>query len=68
MKTLNNQMRLTAMTYNLKRVCEEISKTQDPELVHPSDKKYTQSLEKRKESLWPTSCTLRCAQLVLGYN
>jgi len=42
-------MRLTAMTYNLMRVCEEISKTQDPELVHPSDKKYTQSLEKRQE-------------------
>ena len=48
-KSLNNQMRLTAMTYNLMRVCEEISKIQDPELVHPSDKKYTQSLEKRQE-------------------
>jgi hypothetical protein len=42
-------MRLTAMTYNLMRVCEEISKTQDPELIHPSDKKYNQSLEKRQE-------------------
>ena len=30
-------------------VCEEISKIQDPKLVHPSDKKYTQSLEKRQK-------------------
>ena len=37
------------MTYNLMRVCEEISKIQDPKLVHPSDKKYTKSLEKRQE-------------------
>ncbi len=42
-------MRLTTMTYNLMRVCEEISKIQDPKLVHPSDKKYTKSLEKRQE-------------------
>jgi hypothetical protein len=48
-KSLNNQMRLTTMAYNLMRVCEEISKTQDPELIHPSDKKYTKSLEKRQE-------------------
>lgn len=48
-KSLNNQMRLTTMTYNLMRVCEEISKILDPELVHPSDKKYTKSLEKRQE-------------------
>ena len=47
-KSLNNQMRLTAMTYNLMRVCEEMSKTQNPELIHPSDKKYAQSLEKRQ--------------------
>ncbi|GFO72502.1 hypothetical protein BJAS_P2803 [Bathymodiolus japonicus methanotrophic gill symbiont] len=33
-------MRLTAMSYNLMRVFEEISKTQQPELIHPSDKKY----------------------------
>ncbi len=32
------------------RVCEEISKIQDPKLVHSSDKKYTKSLEKRQES------------------
>jgi hypothetical protein len=48
-KSLNNQMRLTTMAYNLMRVCEEISKTQDPKQVHPSDTKYTQSLEKRQE-------------------
>ena len=47
-KSLNNQMRLTTMTYNLMRVCEEISKIQDPELIHPSDKKYTKALEKRQ--------------------
>lgn len=41
-------MRLTAMTYNLMRVFEEISKIQDPALIHPSDKKYTQALEKRQ--------------------
>ena len=46
--SLKNQMRLTAMTYNLMRVFEEISKTHAPELAHPSDKKYTKSLEKRE--------------------
>ncbi len=45
--SLKNQMRLTAMTYNLMRVFEELSKIQDPELIHPSDKKYTKALEKR---------------------
>jgi hypothetical protein len=45
---LKNQMRLTSMGYNLMRVLEEISKTQDPELIHPSDKKYTKALEKRQ--------------------
>jgi len=45
---LKNQMRLTSMTYNLMRVLEEISKTQDPERIHPSDKKYTKALEKRE--------------------
>ena len=47
-KSLNNQMRLTTMAYNLMRVCEEISKIQDPELIHPSDKKYNQALEERQ--------------------
>ncbi len=43
-------MRLTSMTYNLMRVFEEISKTQDPDLIHPSDKKYTKTLEKRDQA------------------
>jgi len=47
-KSLNNQMRLTTMTYNLMRVCEELSKIQDPEMVHPSDKKYNKALENRQ--------------------
>lgn len=46
--SLKNQMRLTAMTYNLMRVFEEISKIYDPELMHPSDKKYTKAIEKRE--------------------
>lgn len=45
---LKNQMRLTTMTYNLMRVFEEVTKKQDPDLTHPSDKKYTQALEKRQ--------------------
>jgi hypothetical protein len=48
-KSLNNQMRVTTLAYNLMRVCEEILKIQDPKLVHPSDKKYTHSLEKRQK-------------------
>lgn len=47
---LKNQMRLTAMTYNLMRVFEEPSKIQNPEMIHPSDKKYTQALEKRQQA------------------
>ena len=46
--SLKNQMRLTAMTYNLMRIFEEISKINDPQLIHPSDKKYTKALEKRE--------------------
>ncbi|TXL03773.1 hypothetical protein BMR07_14285, partial [Methylococcaceae bacterium CS1] len=38
--SLENQMRLTAMSYNLMRVFEEVSKIQQPELIHPSDKKW----------------------------
>ena len=48
LKSLNNQMRLTTMTYNLMRVFEEISKIQNPALIHPSDEKYTKALEKRQ--------------------
>ena len=46
--SLKNQMRLTAMTYNLMRVFEEISKRHTPELTHPSDQKYTKDLEQRE--------------------
>jgi len=46
---LKNQMRLTAMSYNLLRLVEELSKIQNPELIHPSDKKYTEALEKRQK-------------------
>lgn len=46
---LRNQMRFTAMGYNLMRVFEELSKRQDPELVHRADKKYTKALEKRQQ-------------------
>jgi len=48
--SLKNQMRFIAMTYNLMRVFEEVSKKQDPELIHPSDKKYTKALEKRERA------------------
>ena len=47
---LNNQMRFTAMTYNLMRVLEELSKSQQTDLIHPSDKKYTKALEKRQQA------------------
>lgn len=47
--SLENQMRLTAMSYNLMRVLEETSKQKLPELIHPSDKKYNEALEKRQQ-------------------
>ena len=47
--SLTNQMRLTAMSYHLIRVFEEISKIHHPELIHPSDKKYSEALEKRQQ-------------------
>ncbi|UOA09392.1 hypothetical protein [Methylobacter sp. S3L5C] len=40
---------ITTITYNLMRVCEEISKIQNPTLIHPLDKKYTKGLEKRQK-------------------
>ncbi|MEE9412231.1 MAG: hypothetical protein V3V22_04175, partial [Methylococcales bacterium] len=46
--SLKNQMRLTAMSYNQMRVFEEVSKIQQPELIHLSDKKYSDALEKRQ--------------------
>ena len=48
--SLKNQMRLTAISYNLLRMVEELSKIQNPELIHPSDKKYTEALEKRQQA------------------
>ncbi len=53
---LKNQMRLTSMTYNLMRVFEEISKIHNAELIHPSDKKYTKSLEKREQVAKTRGC------------
>jgi hypothetical protein len=50
LNALKNQMRLTAMTYNVLRVFEEVSKIQYPEFIHPSDKKYTKALEKRDQT------------------
>ena len=44
---LNNQMRFTAMAYNLMRVLEELSKIKQTGLIRPSDKKYTDALKKR---------------------
>lgn len=54
--SLKNQMRLTAMSYNLMRVFEEISKIQHPEVIHPSDKKYTKALEKRQQAAKDKGC------------
>ena len=48
--SLKNQMRLTAMSYNLLRVFEEVSKIKDSALIHPSNKKYTEALKKRQQA------------------
>jgi hypothetical protein len=50
LNALNSQMRFTAMAYNIMRVFEEVSKAQNPELIHPSDKKYNQALDKRQKT------------------
>ncbi len=55
-QSLENQMRLTAMSYNLMRVFEETSKIQQPELTHPSDKKYSEALEKRQRLAQKQGC------------
>ena len=55
-QSLENQMRLTAMSYNLIRVFEEVSKIQQPELIHPSDKKYSEALEKRQQLAQKQGC------------
>ena len=49
-------MRLTAMSYNLMRMFEEVSKIQQPELIHPSDKKYNEALEKRQQLAKKRDC------------
>ena len=49
LNALNSQMRFTAMAYNIMRVFEEISKAQNPECIHPSDKKYNDALDKRQK-------------------
>jgi len=50
MNSLKNQMRFTAMSYNLMRVFEETSKSkQAPVFIHPSDKKYIKALNNRNE-------------------
>ncbi len=54
--SLNNQMRFTAMTYNLIRVFEEVSKIQRPEFIHPSDEKYNKALEKRQRAAKKRGC------------
>jgi hypothetical protein len=54
--SLKNQMRLTAMSYNLMRVFEEVSRRQQPELIHPSDKKYNEALVKRQKLAQKRGC------------
>jgi len=56
LNSLDNQMRLTAMTYNLMRVFEEASKAEEPEKVHRSDLKYTKSLKKRDVAASKIGC------------
>lgn len=46
---LNNQMCFMAMSYNTVRLAEEISKIQEPELIHTAVKKYDDTLLKRQE-------------------
>jgi len=50
LNALNNQMRFTAMAYNIARVCEEKSKAETPECIHPSEQKYNKALNKRQEA------------------
>jgi IS4 transposase len=56
--SLKNQMRLTTMSYNFMRVFEEISKQQEPKLIHPSEKKYREILEKRQQAAEKKGCFL----------
>jgi len=45
---LNSQMRLTAMTYNILRLLEEISKKHNSNLIHPAVAKYNKTLNQRE--------------------
>ena len=61
MNALQNQMRFTAMAYNFMRVFEETSKNESKNeqalsSIHPSDKKYTEALEKRQETAKEIGC------------
>ena len=49
LNALNSQMPFTAVSYNIMRIFEEISKAKNPEYIHPSDKKYDEALDKRQE-------------------
>lgn len=49
LNALNSQMCFTAMTYNIMRIFEEISKAKNPDRIHPSDKKYNEALDKRQK-------------------
>ncbi len=49
LNALNSQMRFTAMAYNIMRVFEETSKAQNPQRIHPSDKKYNKALDKKQK-------------------
>jgi len=53
---VKNQMRLIAMSYNFMRVFEEVSKQQEPELIHPSDEQYRKTLEKRRQTAKKHGC------------
>ena len=46
--SLNSQMRLTAMTYNILRLFEEMSKKHRSDLIHPAVAKYNKTLNWRQ--------------------
>ena len=47
--SLESQMRLTAMAYNLIRLLEEKTKKSDSKMIHPAEKKYQNELRRRME-------------------
>ena len=56
LNALKSQMRFTAMAYNIMRFFEETSKANNPEKIHPSDKKYNKALNKRQEVAREKEC------------